>query len=94
MTMQLSIERPAGHLGNPPATVPAWRPLPAPPAANDAAAVAAVATNVRLPRVVLHDVRYAIDADDRVARVIAAAVAAVGAVTLLESVARLAALYA
>jgi len=39
-------------------------------------------------------VRYAIDADDRVARVIAAAVAAVGAVTLLESVARLAALYA
>jgi len=93
MTIQLSIERPAGHLGNPPATVPAWRPLPAPPAANDAA-VAAMATDVRLPRVALHDVRYAFDADDRVARVIAAAVAAVGAVTLLESVARLAALYA
>ena len=70
MTIQLSIERPAGHLGNPPATVPAWRPLPAPPAANDAA-VAAMATDVRLPRVALHDVRYAIDADDRVALVIA-----------------------
>ena len=93
MTMQLSIERPADRLGKPPTTAPAWRPLPAPPAANDAA-VAATATDVRLPGVALHGLHYVVGADDRVARVIAAAVAAVGAVALLESVARLAALYA
>ena len=93
MTIPLMIEPPASSLGKPPVTVPGYRPLPAPSSANDAAAGAAAA-DVPLHWVARDRLRYAVDANDRVARVMAAAVAAVGAVALLEAVARLAALYA
>lgn len=93
MTIQLMIEPPASSVGKPPLTVSGYRPLPAPPAANDAAAAAAAA-DVPLHWIARDGLRYAVDANDRVARVMAAAVAAVGAVALLEAVARLAALYA
>ena len=96
MTIQLSIERPVVRVGNPPGATPGYRVLPAPSAANDAAAAHGIAmpADVPLPTQPLRSVRYAVDADEVVARVIAAAVAAVGAVALLETVARFAALYA
>ena len=97
MTIPLSIERPAGRLGKAPGTVPVYRPLPTPDAANEPAARRVEATgpiDVPLPGSALRTVHYAIDADGIVARGIAAAVASLGAVALLESVARLAALYA
>jgi hypothetical protein len=96
MTIPLSIERPAGRLGKAPGSAPVYRPLPTPDAANDPAARRFVAAplDVPLPGGALRTVRYAIDADGIVARGIAAAVASICAVALLESVARLAALYA
>lgn len=97
MTMPLSIERLPGRPGNAPAVTPGYRPLPSPDAANDPAAVTsrgAPATDVALPQDPRRPGRYALEADDVVARVIAGAAASLGGIALLEAVARLAALYA
>jgi hypothetical protein len=95
--MPLSIERQPGHPGNAPATTPGYRPLPSPDASNDPAAATsggALVLDVALPRDPLRTGRYALEADDVVARMMAGAAASLGAIALLEAVARLAALYA
>jgi hypothetical protein len=95
--MPLSIQRLPGRSGNAPAATPGYRPLPPPDAANDPAAAASrgsPAADVALPRDPWRPGRYALEADDVVARVIAGAAASLGGIALLESVARLAALYA
>jgi hypothetical protein len=97
MTIALSIERPAAPVGNPPATGPGYLPVPSSPAANDPAAVRsdiASRVDVALPPFPLHAVRYDTAADGIVAKALGAAVASVGALALLEAVARLAMLQA